>query len=419
MARMEAKSECDSVRAREHTAKIAPLSGLRVIDLTHVVLGPLATMILGDLGADVIKVESLDGDILRKTGAARNRNMGAAYLNLNRNKRSISIDLKRTAGIQVVRRLLSQADIFVHSMRAKAVDRLGLSYDSVSITNPHLIYCAAVGFGAGGPYESSPAYDDIIQASAGLVGAEFEITGHMQFVSSLVADKTVGLTVVYAILAALLARERTGQGQAIEVPMFETMVQFTMFEHLNGLTFHPPVGSCGHPRMRGRPPPYPTRDGFVCVMPYTTAQWQALFAAFGRDDLSADDRFSDTNGRCQHMAFLHQMILESVSTLTTEECLSLLNSRDVPASRVNSLDQVLTDPQVVAVSLIDDIVHPSEGHIRSIRTPIRFSKSATSVRHHAPQIGEQTEDILRDAGYSDSEVAALLDASVVSQPPKH
>jgi crotonobetainyl-CoA:carnitine CoA-transferase CaiB-like acyl-CoA transferase len=387
--------------------KPGPLAGVKIIDLTHVVLGPLGTMILGDFGADIVKIESHEGDTLRATGIARNPGMGAAFLQVNRNKRSIVLDLKKPEGAAILRRLIADADVFVHSMRAAAVRRLGFAYEDVAPLNPKLIYCAAVGFGAGGPSADRPAYDDIIQGEAGIVGAELAITGEARIASSIIADKTVGLTVAYAILAALFHRERTGRGQAIEVPMFETIVQFSMIEHLAGLAFEPPLGPPGHMRIRGRRP-FKTRDGHVCILAYTDRHWRALFPLFGLPELVADPRFVNSVERQKNMTQLYDLIEENIAHMSTDECLAALAKADVPCGRVNRIDEVLSDPQSQAVGLVVDIDHPSEGRIRNIRPPVSFSDSPASIRFGAPLHGEHTRAVLREAGYSDEEIDAAL-----------
>jgi len=266
-----------------------PLDGVRVLDLTAVVLGPFATQILGDYGADVIKVEAPAGDRMRANGVARRpRGMSSIFLAINRNKRSLCIDLKQADGVAAIRRLLPTVDVLVHNMRPAAVERLGLGYDAAAALNPRLVYCVAPGFGQGGPDEAKPAFDDVIQAACGLAGLLGHDSGRPAYIPSLIADKTVGLALTNAVLAALFERTVSGRGQFVEVPMLETMVAFTLAEHLGGLSFHPPHGAAGYQRLlAGGRRPAPTRDGHVAMLPYSGEHWREFFRRAGRDDLTA------------------------------------------------------------------------------------------------------------------------------------
>ena len=269
-----------------------PLAGMRVVDLTTILLGPVATQMLGDLGADVIKVESPGGDAVRGAGPPPvGDRMGAIFLTNNRNKRGIVLDLKDPRGLEAMMRLVESADAFVHNMRPQAIDKLGLDYPSVSARNASIVYCGAWGFRRSGPYGHKPAYDDMIQAVSGLAALQ-ATDGEPRYVNSVVADKVTGLHVAVAVLAALVHRVRTGEGQCIEVPMFETLVGFNMFEHLYGKAYEPPRGSMGYPRALspGRRP-YRTRDGWIGVLPYTDRQWTTLFEIANRPDLAEDPRF--------------------------------------------------------------------------------------------------------------------------------
>src|SRR5215510_1900091 len=270
------------------------LKGTRIIDLTTTYLGPYATMLLGDMGADVIKVEALTGDVGRSPLPSRSPDMGAGFINSNRNKRSIAIDLKQPRGLDIVLKLASTADAVVHNMRVKAAEKLGLGPDRLTKTNPGLVYCFSAGFGQDGPYADEPAYDDIIQAMCGLASLNADSSGAPRFLPTIAADKIVGLHLAFAVATGLAHRYKSGEGAMIEVPMFESMVAFLMVEHLAGRSFVPPLGEAGYDRLLApNRRPYRTRDGYVAIMPYTTLQWTRFFECIGRADLLALDWIKD------------------------------------------------------------------------------------------------------------------------------
>jgi crotonobetainyl-CoA:carnitine CoA-transferase CaiB-like acyl-CoA transferase len=375
-----------------------PLTGIRVIDLTAVVMGPFATQILGDQGADVIKIEAPEGDVFRYVTPFRHEGMSAAFLNLNRNKRSIALDLKRDDDKQSMLALLKTADVFVTTVRPQAMRKLGLDYESLCELNPRLIYCGAYGFSEAGPYAGRPAFDDIIQAMSGL--AELQGRTHPdgpQYVSTIFADKTVGFTVAYAVAMALYERERSGLGQAIEVPMFETMASFTMVEHLAGKTYCPPVGGTGYERiLSAHRRPYRTKDGFIGLLPYTTKQWQSFFAVAGRPEMIDDPRVTDPTMRGQHVGELYQMLTELIAERTTSEWVEVLRAVDVPITPVLSPDDLLHDEHLQALNFFAHEQHPSEGEIRTIGIPVHFSRTPGEIRRHAPHLDEHHDEILRE-----------------------
>ena len=308
-----------------------PLAGVRVLDATTVVLGPLATQMLGDLGADVIKIEPPDGDTTRKLGPGRNPDMAAFYLGCNRNKRSVVLDLKQPAGLAALLRLARTADAFVHNFRPQAAARLGVPYEALRAENPGIVYCATYGFRAAGPYGNKPVYDDIIQAASGLAALQAPLVGDPRYLPTIVADKTSSMGVAVALLAALHHRARTGEGQAIEVPMFETLVAWVMVEHMYGATFVPPLDSPGYKRVLNRwRRPFPTVDGYLAVLPYTDAHWRAFFTVAGREDLLADERFRSLSSRLDHIELLYEELGKIVATRTSAEWLATL---DRPACR--------------------------------------------------------------------------------------
>jgi crotonobetainyl-CoA:carnitine CoA-transferase CaiB-like acyl-CoA transferase len=375
-----------------------PLAGIRVIDLTSVVMGPYATQILGDQGADVIKIEPPEGDVFRYVTPFRNAGMSAAFLNLNRNKRSIALDLKTDKDMQIMLDLLITADVFVTTVRPQAMRKLGLDYERLCELNPRLIYCGAYGFSEAGPYAGRPAFDDIIQAMSGL--AELQGRTHPdgpQYVGTIFADKTVGFTVAYAVAMALFERERSGLGQAIEVPMFETMVSFTMVEHLAGETYCPAVGGTGYQRILSEHRrPYRTKDGFIGLLPYTTKQWQSFFAVAGKPEMISDPRVTDPTVRGQHVGELYRMVTELIAERTTAEWVEQLRAADVPITPVLSPDDLLHDEHLQALNFFALEQHPSEGELRTIGIPIHFSRTPGELRRHAPNLDEHRAEILQE-----------------------
>lgn len=341
-----------------------PLAGIRVIDLSSVVMGPYATQMLGDLGADVIQVESPEGDTTRQAGHARTPGMGAVFLTLGRNKRSVVPDLKHDAARAAFLRLLGGADVLLHNMRPHAARRLGLANDQLAADHPRLVHCVAAGFGSDGPYAGRPAHDDMIEGASGTTAILGRPTGEPRYVPMVYADKVTGLMVANAILAALLHRERGGGGQCVEVPMFESVVAFNLVEHLYD-------------------------------------------AAFDRPDLAADPLFRDIPSRLRHMDALYAAVAEVLTRHDTATCLRLLADADTPAQAVNTLDALFDDPQLRATGFFVRRDHPTEGRLRQPSIPLRFGATPAAIRRPAPRLGEHTEEVLREAGLSDAEIAAL------------
>jgi formyl-CoA transferase len=346
--------------------------------------------------------------------------MSSIFLAINRNKRSLCIDLKSRAGAAVLARLLPTVDVLVHNMRPAAARRLGLHHDAVAALNPRLVHCVAPGFGRGGPDENKPAFDDVIQAACGLAELLGRHDGRPAYVPSLIADKTAGLVLANAVLAALFERERSGRGQFVEVPMFETMVAFTLAEHLGGLSFDPAHGPAGYQRLlAGGRRPAPTRDGHVALLPYSGAQWRQFFARAGREDLAAKYNFDDRHERNARMREIYDDMALVTKCMTSAQCLALCEALDIAATRIYAIDELPAHPHLVAVGLFERMLHPSEGSTVVVRPPPRFARTPASIRRPAPQLGEHTDEVLREAGFDEAELAELKAQKViVGAPPR-
>src|ERR1700733_6829458 len=396
-----------------------PLAGVRVLDLTSVVAGPLATQTLGDMGADVIKIEAPEGDAPRHTGPSRSPGMAALFMGLNRSKRSLVLDLTKQGAKDALWRLIEGADVFAHSMRPQKIEKHGFGHQAVCARNPRVIYAAIHGYREGGPYSRQPAYDDVIQGQSGVAALMAEIAGEPRYAPTILADKTTALARVGAIGAALFAREKTGRGQFVEVPMFESMVSFLLAEHLFGHCFTPPGGRLGYTRVMGPwRRPYKTKDGYLCMMAYTERHWRKFWAMLGRPEVCDDPRFDSIATRSHNVVALYELAGAALADKTTDEWLALLRELEIPAARMASLDGLMADPQLKAGGFFKRARHPSEGDILYTDMPVRFSDGAATGRLQ-PQLGEHSIEVLREAGLSESEIKALIaSGATVDGPPK-
>ena len=392
-----------------------PLEGYRVVDLTSVLFGPYCTMLMGDMGADIVKVESPAGDTTRATGPGRNPGMAAFFMLCNRNKRSICLDLKREGAREALRRLVDGADVFIHSIRPQAIARLGLAPEAVRARNPRIVYVGLHGFSETGPYAGRPAYDDIIQGGSGLAQLMAPLAGEPRFTPMVTADKTCGLTATYAVIAALLHRERTGEGQFVEVPMFEAMAHFNTMEHLYGHVFDPPMAPMGYPRVLAKwRKPYPTRDGHLNMLAYNDAQWRRFVEAVGRGGLADDPRFATLDARTRNVEEVYAIVGGILAERSTDEWIGLLERLEIPYMRVNALEDLPEDPHLKATGFFRRTEHPTEGPIIQPDFPIRFSESPHGLRIHAPRLGQHTEEVLGEAGFAAAEIRTLIESGAAA-----
>ncbi len=389
---------------------MGPLKGVKVIDMTTVLMGPYATQMLGDYGADVIKVESLEGDVTRLIGPTRHHGMGPVFLNTNRSKRSIALDLKKPGGRDAVLRLIKSADVLVYNVRPQAMARLQLGYDVVSKVNPRLIYAGVFGFGQDGPYAAKPAYDDLIQGATALPALIAKTgDGTPRYVPNALVDRIVGLTAVGAICASLVHRDRTGLGQRLDIPMFETMASFVLGDHMGGLTYEPPLDKGGYPRHLSRDRrPYKTSDGHVCVIVYNDKQWESFFKVTGRDDLRSDPVFATFAGRATNIDTVYAELARIFETRTAADWIELLDNADIPVMPMHDLESILQDPHLAATDFFPVVDHPSEGKIRSMKASAQWSETPVEPSRLAPRLNEHGLEILGEAGFSAEEIAVLV-----------
>ncbi|MGB9224071.1 CaiB/BaiF CoA transferase family protein [Mycobacterium sp.] len=373
-----------------------PLAGVRVVDLTAMVMGPYCTQIMADMGADVIKVEPPQGDDTRYVSVGPARGMSGVFVNVNRGKRGIAIDLKSDAGKTALRALIEQADVFIHSMRAKAIGRLGFGYPDVAAINPRIVYTNCYGYGRRGPDRDLPAYDDTIQAACGLPSVQQRLTGEANFVGTIMADKVAGLTALYATMMALFHRERTGEGQEVEVGMFEAMASFMLVEHANGAIFDPPLGPAVYPRaVAPNRRPYRTSDGYIAALIYNDRHWAAFVNSVR--PAWANDSHATLESRARQIDTVYSLLAETLVQRTTQEWLDLFRELEIPAAPLSSPAELFDDPHLNAVGFFETVDTP-HGPVRFPGVPTWFSRTPGHVAFGAPELGAHTDEVLEEVG---------------------
>lgn len=404
------------------TEATGPLKGVRIVDLTSVVFGAYATQILGDYGADVIKVEAPSptgggghgGDIMRWAGKVpenASADLGPIFLTINRNKRSVLLDLRKKSAIDALMQLIASADVLASNIRYEGMKRLGLAYEDVKKIKPDIVFVHAAGYGSDGPYAGLPAYDDLIQAGSGSADLLSRVDGDPKprYVPTLMADKVSGLFMANAITAALFHRERTGEGQFVEVPMFEAVTSFVLAEHFYGHVFDPATGPWSYGRVTNPDRrPYRTKDGHIGLLPYSDKQWDQFFEIAGKPGVFKNDpRFATYKARTQNIRELYAMIEELTETKTTQAWLDLLMPLSIPIVKMNRLDDLQNDPHLQAVGFFERHDHPSAGPYFALRPPVRFGATPANIRRHPPRLGEQTREVLGELGLTDAAIDAL------------
>ncbi len=385
-----------------------PLGGVRIIDLTTVVMGPLATRALADLGADVIQIERPGGDFMRDFEPKRSANMSAFSMNVNRNKRSVVLDLTSDAGRDALLDLTATANAVVTNLRPRALEKMRLTDDDLRARQPSLVYCSATGFGSNGPYADKAAYDDVIQAASGLASMFAWLDDEPAYLPSIIADKIASLHITYAVLAGLHQQASTGQGDFIEVPMAESLASFNLVEHLNGHTFEPPIGDFSYQRLLTKHrKPRRSADGWICILPYSDQNWRDFFRIAGLETYIDDDRFASVNARIDNVDELYGLLQDVISTKTTAEWMTICDHHSIPAAPVVDLVDIAKDPHFAEVDLIAEHDHPTEGRYRVVRDPIMFRSGSPGLHRHAARLGQHTAEVLAEIGYDQAAIDSL------------
>jgi len=388
-----------------------PLDGVRIIDLSNMLMAPYTSQILGDLGADVIKLEPPEGDPVRLIGPSRNRGMGALFLNCNRSKRSVVLDLKQKEAQAAALDMIATADVLLYNRRPQVMARLGLSYEAVRARNPRIIYAGLFGYGQTGPYAHKPAFDDLIQGAVAIpsLAAQANDDGQPRYAPTAIVDRGVALWAVAQINAALYHQARTGEGQRVDMPMFEMMASFVLGDHLQGATFEPAIGPTGYSRLIARDRrPYRTSDGYICVVAYTDRHWQSLMRGLGRErELIEDQRYASITSRTENINALYADLAKVLLTRTTEEWLDFFDEADIPAMPLNTTDTLIEDPHLRSVGFFSLEQHPTEGTIRRMNYPAYWSATQPAPSRPAPLLGEHSLEVLREVGVDQARVDAL------------
>ncbi len=399
--------------AQYSASTLGPLAGVKILDLTSVVMGPFATQILAQLGAEVVKVETPEGDNMRHVGPMKHAGMGHIYLHANAGKRSIVLNLKHPDGCEAVLKMAENCDVFISNVRPQALARLGLDYEAVRQRNPRIIHVSCCGFDQDGPDAARPAYDDLIQGATGIPWLMGQYgSPEPAYVPTTLADRVTGLHAVYAVTAALYARSQSGVGQAVVVPMFEAMAQFILGDHMAGLTFEPPVGKPGYARLlTPHRKPYFTSDGMLCVLIYNDKHWKSFFNAIGEaEGLARDPRFSTHSARAANIDEVYAEVARLMRTRTTAQWRVLLDAADVPNMPMNSPEDLLVNPQLRATGFVSDTIHPTEGPMHTLAHPTKWSATPPARSFSpAPRLGEHTRQLLEEAGYTPERINTMLE----------
>ena len=391
-----------------------PLEGVRIIDASSILMVPYCTRLLADMGAEVIKVETLDGDNTRYIGPSINNGMAAVFLNINRNKKSICVDLKTPEGRLIIYKLIKTSDVFVSNIRKVALEKIKLTHSDFEKLNPKIITANAVGFSSEGPYAGLPAFDDTIQAISGMAAYQGAYSDQPSYTSGATADKVTGIMLGMSIIGALFNREKNGKGIELEVPMMETMVDFTLVEHLYGFNFIPPKAPPIYPRQSSpNRRPYKTKDGYVAVLPYSDEQWLRFFKLVGKEEILKDSKFSSLKSRNENIDLLYHMLSEELTKQDTNYWLKSLKQSDIPAAKVNFPEEIFEDEHLQETNFFRETQHPSEGKLLYPKFPVEFKNTDNGETLHAPNLGENTKEILVGLGYSDFEIESLASKNII------
>jgi len=391
-----------------------PLEGVRIIDASSILMVPYCTRLLADMGAEVIKVETINGDNTRYIGPSINNGMAAVFLNINRNKKSICVDLKTPEGRLIIYKLIKTSDVFVSNIRKAALEKIKLTHSDFEKLNPKIITANAVGFSSEGPYAGLPAFDDTIQAISGMAAYQGAYSNQPSYTSGATADKVTGIMLGMSIIGALFNREKNGKGIELEVPMMETMVDFTLVEHLYGFNFIPPKAPPIYPRQSSpNRRPYKTKDGYVAVLPYSDEQWLRFFKLVGKEEILKDSQFSSLKSRNENIDLLYHMLSEELTKQDTNYWLKSLKQSDIPAAKVNFPEEIFEDEHLQETNFFRETQHPSEGKLLYPKFPVEFKNTENGETLHAPNLGENTKEILVGLGYSDFEIESLVSKNII------